>query len=113
MSLLDRTAFHVDLDGVAVSDIEPITFPDDLSNLRRAARKVSVPKEILEDLVVLAVSFGISSLRAPSFALFAAQTHAALHRRGTLISEDVTAAVALVYAHRATQLPQDQEPIPR
>lgn len=110
MSLLDRTAFHVDLDSVTLSDLTPITLPDDLPKLRQAARRVSVSADILEDLVVLAVSLGISSLRAPSFALCAAQTHAAMQRRDTLISDDVAAAVALVYAHRATQLPQEPEP---
>lgn len=110
MSLLDRTAFHVDLDSVTFSDLAPITLPEDLPKLRRAAREVSVSADILEDLVVLAVSLGISSLRAPSFALCAAQTHAAMQGRDALISDDVAAAVALVYAHRATQLPQEPEP---
>ena len=94
LSLLDRTAFHVDLDTVALSDLTPITLPEDLPTLRRAARKVSVGADILEDLVVLAVSLGISSMRAPSFALCAAQTHAALQGRDSLTADDVTAADA-------------------
>lgn len=110
MSLLDRMAFHVNLDTVALSDLTNVTLPDDLPDLRRAARRVRAPNDTLEDLVVLAVGLGISSLRAPSFALCAAQTHAALQGRDTLTNEDVTAAVALVYAHRATQMPQAPEP---
>jgi len=109
-ALADRVAFHVTLDDVAMTDVSPIKFADDLPKLRRAARKVVVPADILEDLVMLAVSLGITSLRAPTFALRAAQTHAAMHLRHTLIADDVTAAVALIYAHRATRLPQDEQP---
>lgn len=107
--LLDRTAFHVDLSMVALSDLAAVPLPDDLPSLRRAARRVTVSDAVLEDLVMLAVSLGISSLRAPSFALCAAQCHAALAGRAKLATEDITAAVALVYAHRATQLPAPPE----
>ncbi|MEP3843746.1 MAG: magnesium chelatase subunit D [Paracoccaceae bacterium] len=108
-ALTDRTAFRVALDTIALGDLAPITIPDGLAMLRRRARKVSVSKQMLEDLVILAVSLGISSLRAPSFALCAAQTHAILKGRNELTSEDVSATVALVYAHRATRLPQVPE----
>lgn len=108
--LSDRAAFHVTLDGVALSDITPIVHPEGIAELRRKARKTAVADGILEDLVVLAVSLGITSLRAPGFALRTAQTHAALNGRDTVTSDDVTTAVALTYAHRATRLPQDAEP---
>ncbi|MEQ3708994.1 VWA domain-containing protein, partial [Tateyamaria sp.] len=87
-----------------------ITLPDNLDDLRRTARKISVTPAILSDLVTLAVSLGISSLRAPTFALNAAQAHAALYERDTVTTGDVTIATALVYAHRATQIPQDDTP---
>ena len=108
-SLRDRTAFHVTLEGVSLADISPIALPEDLKGLRRAARRVVASEDILESLVLVAASLGISSLRAPTFALCAAQTHAAWQGRDVLSAEDVSAAVALVYAHRATQLPQDQD----
>lgn len=108
--LSDRAAFHVALEGIALADITPFSLPGDLPKLRRTARKISVAEGILEDLVVLAVSLGITSLRAPSFAVRAAQTHAALKGRDTVTNDDVTVAVALVYAHRATRLPQEPEP---
>ncbi|MEP0964674.1 MAG: magnesium chelatase subunit D [Roseobacter sp.] len=108
-ALSDRAAFHVALDAVSLSDLAPITLPEELATLRRQTRKVRAPRQMLEDLVVLAVSLGISSLRAPSFALCAAQTHAALNGRDCLTDEDVSASVALVYAHRATRLPQEPE----
>ncbi|MDA8585499.1 magnesium chelatase subunit D [Rhodobacteraceae bacterium] len=110
VALSDRVAFHVMLDGVALADIAPFVLPTNLPKLRRAARHVAILDNTLEELVVLAVSLGISSMRAPSFALCAAKTHAALHGRATVAAEDLTTAAALVYAHRATQLPQHQEP---
>ncbi|WP_293447452.1 magnesium chelatase subunit D [Planktotalea sp.] len=109
-SLADRAAFHVSLDMLALANIQTVTLPDNLAEIRRAARKVTVPLDTPEDLVQLAVSLGITSLRAPSFALCAAKTHAALNKRDTLIEEDITPAVALVYAHRATRLPESVEP---
>ena len=110
-ALSDRTAFHVTLDDIPLADITPITMPADLTVFRRAARKVAVSPDIMSDLVTLAVSLGISSLRAPTFALNAAQTHAALFARDAVTTQDVTAAIALVYAHRATQMPQDDAPV--
>lgn len=106
-ALSDRTAFHVTLDDVSLADIKPIAIPDNLTDLRRAARHVIAPPAIVSVLVTLAVDLGITSLRAPTFALNAAQTHAALSGRDEVTTEDVTVAVALVYAHRATQMPQD------
>ena len=110
VGLADRAAFHVTLDTLAMADIQPVALPEDLRTLRRAARKVAVPSDVLEELVTLAVSLGISSLRAPTFALCAAQTHAALNQRSTLIADDITAAIGFVYAHRATRLPSEPEP---
>ncbi|MCR8825233.1 magnesium chelatase subunit D [Pseudosulfitobacter koreensis] len=108
-ALADRIAFRVSLDGLAMSDYCGSALPADLDALRKAARKVTLPDSIPEQLVVLAVKLGITSLRAPSFALRAAQAHAALHHRKAIAAEDVTAAVALVYAHRATQLPDTDD----
>lgn len=110
IALSDRAAFHVTLDDVTLGDITPVTMPDGLTNLRRAARKVSIPNDIPEQLVTLAISLGIYSMRAPSLALCAAQSNAALNGRAALRQDDITAAVTLVYAHRATQLPQNDDP---
>lgn len=109
-SLADRAAFHIALDGIALGDIKQATLPDTLTDLQKKTRRVAIPTDIPEQLVVLAVSLGIASLRAPSFALRAAQAHAALHNRDTLTADDVTVAVDLVFAHRATQMPDDAPP---
>ncbi len=108
-ALIDRTAFHVALENVGLTDLSPIYLPDEPVNLRRKARKVIATDSILEDLVVLAGSLGITGMRGPSFALCAAQTHAAMQGRSKLADEDVATAVELVYPHRATQLPQEAE----
>lgn len=110
LALKDRAAFWVTLDGLALADIDPISLPADLATLGKAARKVAIPGDIPEQLVTLAVGLGISSLRAPSFALRAAQALAALDGRDRIATADVTGAVDLVYAHRATQLPEVEAP---
>ena len=107
--LADRCAFEVILDDIALGDIRPPNLPDDIASLQKAARNVVIPADIIEQLVMLAVSFGITSLRAPSFALRAAGAHAALNGRTTLDTDDISAAVMLVFAHRATQLPETSE----
>lgn len=114
VSLSDRAAFWISLDGLALADFAPMELPVTLGALNKAARNVTVPSDTQEQLVTLAVSLGIISLRAPTFALRAAQAHAALMHRKTLTEEDITVAVDLVYAHRATRMPEAQpdEPAP-
>lgn len=111
-ALADRCAFRVTLDDVALADIGKTTLPEGLELLQKVARKVALPPDLPGELVALAVSLGIDSLRAPTLALRAAQAHAALYGRGTVETEDMTAAVRLVYAHRATQLPESAEDEP-
>lgn len=107
--LADRCAFRISLDDLALGDIGAPDLPDGTARLQKAARRVIIPLDIPEQLVSLAVSLGITSLRAPSFALRAAQAHAALHGRTMLDTDDITAAVTLVFAHRATQLPDTSD----
>jgi magnesium chelatase subunit D len=61
-------------------------------------------------LTALATRFGIDSLRAPTLALAAARTHAALHGRDSVNDDDLQVAASLIYPHRATQIPQDEDP---
>ena len=108
-ALADRCAFRIMLEDIPLSGIGAATLPQGLERLQKAARKVAMPPDLPEELVALAASLGIASLRAPTLTLRAARAHAALHGRSTVETEDVTAAVALVYAHRATQLPESAE----
>ena len=109
-ALTDRLAFHVTLDDLALQDLSPMTLPRSLEDIRAAVRGVTLPADVMEEAVILAASLGISSLRAPLLLGYAAQAHAALHARYEVTEEDLKLAVMLVYAHRATRLPQDPEP---
>ena len=101
IALTDRIAFHISLDGISRADIEdfPVTEPHPGS--------VTVSEATVEDIVHLAVSLGITSLRAPTLALSAAKAHAALSGRDTVTQDDIIAAAELVLAPRATRLPQE------
>ncbi len=112
-NLSDRAAFWISLDGLALSDFGSVELPADMETLSKAARRITIPKGIPEQLVLLAVSLGITSLRAPTFALRTAQAHAALFNRNTLEADDVTVAVDLVYSHRATRLPEMESSEPQ
>lgn len=104
-ALADRLALQLDISDVALADLVGIQFPK-----AKSVRKVDIPDDLPEQLVLLASQLGISSLRAPSFALRAAKAHAAILGHDRVCSEDVTAAVELVYAHRATRLPEEAPP---
>jgi len=108
-ALADRCAFRVTLEDIPLSGIGSAKLPDTPKQLKNAARRVTLPSDLPEELVTLAASLGIASLRAPTLALRAAQAHAALNGRSLVEAEDITAAVTLVYAHRATQLPETTE----
>jgi magnesium chelatase subunit D len=101
-ALADRLALQLDISDVALADLAGIQTPKAAS-----LQKVDIPDELPEQLVLLASQLGISSLRAPSFALRTAKAHAAISGRDRVCSDDVTASVELVYAHRATRLPED------
>ena len=106
-TLADRLAFQVSLDDIALADI-PTT-----QKLRiHSLGPVDIPTDLPEQLVILATQLGIHSLRVPTYALRAAKAHAVLYGKDRVCSDDVTTAVELVYAHRATQIPQpdDQPP---
>lgn len=104
-ALADRLAFRVDLEGCALGDVSatpdwPIPAP---------LAQVKAPDDTIEALVQLAVRLGIVSLRAVGFALRTVKALAALSGRLETNHDDIAAAVALVFAHRATQLPSDEE----
>lgn len=108
-ALSDRLAMQVCLDDVPHADIQGLVATNDTLP---APLAVDFDDQLPEALVVMAVKLGIASLRAPIQALRVAKAHAALHGRNMVAEEDVTAAVELVYAHRATQLPAEDDPAP-
>lgn len=105
-ALADRLAFRVDLGECALGDItDPPTWP-----ASAPLGNVTTPEDTPEALVILAVKLGITSLRAVTFALRVAKAHATLYGRLETTTDDIASAVALVFAHRATQLPAQEEP---
>lgn len=110
-ALADRLALHVDLEGVplgATSALDPSGV-----RVRNPGRTLPVAADsALSDLAGIAVRLGIASLRAPLFALRAARAHAALAGRDRVETEDLTTAVELVLAPRATRMPAAEEDEP-
>ncbi|MFZ5963594.1 magnesium chelatase subunit D [Thalassococcus sp. BH17M4-6] len=108
VTLQDRLAFCVDLDGVRAQEIAELAISaDDLRLARNRLRDVTLPDAALALLTQTSARFGISSLRAPLLAGRAACAHAALSGRTTVADDDLQIAAQLVFAHRATQVPDD------
>jgi magnesium chelatase subunit D len=105
--LADRLAFHVDLDAVGLQETEPPVADDQVAVARDRLADIRLADGAVGDLVILAARLGIDSPRAPLLALRAARAAAALHERAEVAQADLALAVALVYAPRATIVPQD------
>jgi magnesium chelatase subunit D len=110
VALTDRLALHLDLGGVGYGETAPL--PDTPPRVPPVAALPSAPEDALRDLASVAVRLGIASLRAPLLALRAAKAHAALEGRDVVATEDLAAAVELVLAPRATQVPAEEAPEP-
>jgi magnesium chelatase subunit D len=104
--LSDRLAFHIALDGLGLHDVAG----DVTSGLNATGnlQDITVEDAALDELVHLAVTLGISSLRAPSLALAAVRANAALNRRKHIETDDIAVAAELVYAPRATRFPEPE-----
>jgi len=109
-TLTERLAFHVDLDGLRHVELAQMVMEEaDIVAARSRLASVEIPDDVPAALAVTAVRFGIDSLRAPLIALCAARANAALNNRKTVNQDDLQIAVQLVYAHRATQMPAEEE----
>jgi magnesium chelatase subunit D len=114
LSLLERVAFHLDLSEV--TRLEPCKPRRAGRDALKAMREPS--PDVLHSLAYTAAALGISSMRAPLYAIAAARAHAALNGRSAPEAEDVAVAARLVLAPRATSLPappeaDDQPPPPQ
>lgn len=110
-ALTDRLALHLDLDALPWGETERIAMDTDaLAAARARLPGVRAGDKVLEDLTILAVRLGIDSLRAPMLALKAAKALAALAGNDAVDQDDLTAAVQLVLAPRATQFPEQDAP---
>lgn len=112
-ALIERLAFHVDLDGIGAGELAPAGHDQAaIEKARGMLRLVPAGTEEVTALVSLAARFGIDSLRAPLLALRAARANAALHLRDRISAEDLALAASLVYPSRATMLPAEEEAPP-
>ena len=109
-TLTERLAFRVDLEGLRHVELAQMVMNEaDITASRARLASVTIPEDAAAALAVTAVRFGIDSLRAPLIALAAARANAALNNRKTVTEDDLQIAVQLVYAHRATQMPVEEE----
>ena len=109
-TLTERLAFRVDLDGMRHVDLVHMVMDEaDVTAAQARLTAVEIPDDAATALAVTAIRFGIDSLRAPLIALAAARANAALNNRKTVNQDDLQIAVQLVYAHRATQMPVEDE----
>ncbi len=105
-ALVERLAFHAQIDADCYT-----TPPRDRAPLQDQAgsARASVSPEDITTVTVLAARFGIDSLRAPLFALHAAQALASQSRNAEVSADDIAEAAALTFPHRATRLPEPPE----
>jgi magnesium chelatase subunit D len=109
-TLTERLAFRVDLEGLRHVKLAQMVMNEaDIAASRARLASVTIPEDVPAALAVTALRFGIDSLRAPLIALAAARANAALNNRKTVNEDDLQIAVQLVYAHRATQMPVEEE----
>lgn len=103
-SLLERCAFHCDLSASRASACAPLApAPAD-------AAFAPLDDEARAALVAVAASLGVVSVRPLLFAQSAASAHAALAGRTLVAEADLAAAVRLVLAPRARQMPEFEAP---
>ncbi len=109
-TLIERLAFSLDLDGLRAAELAQIALGQtEIEAARAHLSDVVIPDDAIAMLTVTAARFGITSMRAPILALNAARAHAALGARSCLSDEDLEIAAQLVFSHRATQWPDQQD----
>ena len=102
--LAERFAFHVDLSDCTIAD----TATDNPKHPSVPLDGVTIPSDVLPQIIRIAFELGINSMRAPLFTLRAARAHAALLGRNSVTSDDLEVACALTLAHRATRIPEPE-----
>ncbi|MEO1252786.1 MAG: magnesium chelatase subunit D [Pseudomonadota bacterium] len=111
-ALLDRVAFHLNLDGVSLADMAH-GFNEPSVNAHWDWRDVVCSDEIAEAINAASLRLGVRSLSALHFAVRAAIAHAALYGRASVSDEDAAIACRLVIGPRmapAIELTQETAP---
>jgi magnesium chelatase subunit D len=102
--LTERAAFHCDLS--ALRKLEG----GEWAKTKKLARVAPLDDAQLHAIAMTAAALGIASVRPLIFAQTTARAHAALSGRKKVGDADIAAAVRLVLAPRATQIPQSAPP---
>ncbi|WP_116132323.1 magnesium chelatase subunit D [Tropicimonas sp. IMCC34043] len=106
-SLMERLAFHISLDNIALRDIGFTgATPDQIAAARAALAKVQDLDRVCEQFVNIAAALGINSLRPPAMAGRAAVAAAALAGLPAPEEPEIALATALVLAPRLQRLPE-------
>lgn len=111
-ALLERLAFHVNLDLPQDPTGEDVPWPSaaEMDAARMRLSRVRVDENALGALCAAAALLGVDSMRACHLALRAACASAALEAREQVGEDDVEHAVRLVLTPRATRVPSPPEP---
>jgi magnesium chelatase subunit D len=106
-AVLQRLAFHLDIDAIGHRDAEPISAtPDDIAEAQDQLVRVAAPNEAaIHAICAAADALGVWSLRAPRLALRVASALAALEGRDEIDDGDLATAARLVLSPRATRVP--------
>lgn len=107
ITLTERIAFHLDVSAMRGVNVTSAA----LSNIA-VANVQRLDDRQLHAIAATSLALGIDSVRAIIFANATARAHAAFRGRANVLEEDVAAAVRLVLAPRATQMPETQKPPP-
>lgn len=109
--LADRLGLFLDLDGFAWGETgELVLNSGRIADAQQRLGDISTKADVLSRLARVAAELGIVSLRAPILALACARANAALRRARQVDEEDLRVAVALCFAHKARQVPDDPAP---
>ena len=104
--LADRLAFYLRADDLRPADVDDLPLsPEDLRHARENLKDVDVSDRILAALCQTALGLGITSIRSVLQCVHAARVLASLAGTVRVDDEQAAAAVRLVLAHRAVQLP--------
>lgn len=109
-ALAERMALEVQLDGIALAALSAAsTDVTAIEHARMHWRQIDITEEQLAGLGATALALGIASLRATFHAVTVARILAALDGDDRVTDEHLMLSVAMVLAHRATQLPATDE----
>ena len=114
LALTERLGLFIDLEGIGQADMTATPMDTgQLSQARTRLSQIKTPHSVLEDLARTAEKLGINSARAPLMALAAARAAAALDGAESVSAAHLNLAAMLVFAHRATQTPDDDTADPQ